>query len=250
MLTIQISLSFVISIAFAIKVPIFPFHLWLPEVHTETYTSGSVLLAGILLKLGVYGLIRFNLFPIGIKYWFPLLFSLCITGCLMSSIYILTQLDLKKIIAYSSISHMNFTITAWSTCSLWGNMGCVITSLAHGLSSTSLFILSGCLYDRTHSINLQPLFNYMPVLSSCFLLLILANISFPGTWNFIGELFGTLSVFRVDISLISILLFNALLTTCYSFFNMSIILIVIVEVHKDTNRIEFSLFSLVLFLVL
>jgi NADH-quinone oxidoreductase subunit M len=77
----------------------------------------------------------------------------------MSSIYILTQLDLKKIIAYSSISHMNFVISAWSTLNIWGNMGIVITSLAHGLSSSALFIMSGYLYDRTHSINLQPLFN-------------------------------------------------------------------------------------------
>lgn len=187
------------------------------------------------------------LFSIGIKYWFPLIFCLVTLGCIMSSLLILTQLDLKKIVAYSSISHMNFTISAWSTLNIWGNMGCVITSCAHGLSSSGLFISSGAYYDRTHSINLQPLFNYMPVISNAFIMLNLANLSFPGTWNFIGELYSIVSLTVTDISLISILLVSSMITSCYSFFNMSIILILLVENHKDTTRIEFSLFSVLSF---
>ena len=139
----QISLAIIIIIGFGNKVPIFPFHIWLPEVHTETYTSGSVILAGILLKLGVYGFIRFSFFPIGIKYWSPLMFTLTLMGIILPSINVLAQYDLKKIIAYSSISHMNVGIASWSTFSSWGNMACFFISVAHGLSSSFLFLFAG-----------------------------------------------------------------------------------------------------------
>ena len=130
-------------------------------------------------------------------------------------------------------------------------MACFTTSVAHGLSSTCLFIFAGFVQDRTHSINLQPLFNYLPCFSTFFLLLILGNLSFPGTLNFIGELFSIISLGNCDYSFVTLLLFNVLLTSCYSFFIMSIVYLVgqarIYECYKDTNRIEYSLQFLLLF---
>ena len=124
-------------------------------------------------------------------------------------------------------------------------MACFFTSVAHGLSSSSFFLFTGFVYDRTHSINLQPLFNYLPSFSILFFLLVLANLSFPGTLNFIGELFSIVSLGNIDYSFILIILTNILLTSCYSFFTMSIVYLVgqaqIYECYKDTNRIECSL---------
>ena len=144
---------------------------------------------------------------------------------------------------------MNFAVASWLTLNCWGNMACFTTSVAHGLSSTCLFIFAGFLYDRTHSINLQPLFNYMPIFSMWFLILIIANLSFPGTINFIGEFFSIISLGTIDLYLIGIFLLNLLLTTCYCFFTMSIVFLVaqarIQESYKDTNRIEFTFIILV-----
>ena len=123
-------------------------------------------------------------------------------------------------------------------------MACFFTSVAHGLSSSSLFLFAGFVQDRTHSIHVQPLFTYLPCFSIFFLLLILGNLSFPGTLNFIGELFSIVSLGNIDYSLIQLLLLNVLLTSCYSFFTMSIVYLIgqaeIYEYYKDTNRIESS----------
>ena len=123
-------------------------------------------------------------------------------------------------------------------------MACFFISVAHGLSSSSLFIFAGFVQDRTHSINLQPLFNYLPSFSILFFLLVLANLSFPGTLNFIGDLFSIVSIGNIDYSFMRLVLLNVLLTSCYSFFTMSIVYLIgqaeIYEYYKDTNRIESS----------
>ena len=123
-------------------------------------------------------------------------------------------------------------------------MACFFISVAHGLSSSFLFLFAGFVQDRTHSIHVQPLFTYLPCFSIFFLFLILANLSFPGTLNFIGELFSIISLGNCDYSFVTLLLFNVLLTSCYSFFIMSIVYLVgqarIYECYKDTNRIECS----------
>jgi len=138
----EISIALLFTVGFGVKVPIFPLHYWLPEVHTESTTAGSCLLAGILLKLGIYGLIRLVVrLLIGTAFWSPLIFLLSLYGCLIASINCLSNYDIKTIIAYSSISHQNFSIAALFTFSIFGLMGCVITSVAHGLSSSCGFVV-------------------------------------------------------------------------------------------------------------
>ena len=215
--------AFVFTIGFGIKVPIFPFHGWLPDVHSEGSTYGSILLAGILLKLGIYGLLRFGstILPYGILYLSPLIFLWTLVGCFTCSYNCLRQYDLKKIIAYSSVTHINFAIASLYTLHILGLMGCIITSVNHGVSSSALFMFLGFLYDRTHSRNLftlQALFHHYPVSSTLFFILILGNLSLPGTLGFYGELFSILSLADVDFLLTALFVWNVCLTTSYSLF--------------------------------
>jgi NADH-quinone oxidoreductase subunit M len=167
----------------------------LPEVHAEASTSGSVMLAGILLKLGMYGFIRFGntVFPYGILYLGPVIFLTLIVGILLCSLNCLKNYDVKKIIAYSSVTHVNFAVASLYTLHVQGLMGCIVTSVSHGLSSSALFMALGILYDTTHSRNLftlQALFHHYPVFSTFFFLFLLGNLSLPGLIGFYGELFS------------------------------------------------------------
>lgn len=183
-------LSFFIS--FASKIPMFPFHIWLPEAHVEAPTVGSVLLAGILLKLGVYGFIRFSLllFPQASLYFSPLIYFLSIIGILYASFTAIRQTDIKRIIAYSSIAHMNLVVLGIFSFNIIGLEGSIIQSVNHGFVSGGLFLLVGILYDRYHSRLLyyySGLVHIMPLYSFFLLLFTFANIAVPGTSSFIGE---------------------------------------------------------------
>lgn len=184
-------LSFFLS--FASKIPIFPLHIWLPEAHVEAPTVGSVILAGILLKLGVYGLIRFNLsfFPIASLYFTPFIYSLCTIGVIYASFTAIRQIDLKKIIAYSSIAHMNLVVIGIFSFNFFGFEGALFQSISHGFVSSALFFLIGILYSRYHTRSLyyySGLVQVMPLYSFFFLFFTMANIALPGTSSFIGEL--------------------------------------------------------------
>lgn len=186
--------------SFAVKVPMFPFHVWLPEAHVEAPTAGSVILAGILLKLGGYGLLRFSigLFPTASAFFSPLVFVLSILSVVYASLTTIQQVDLKKIIAYSSVAHMNFVTLGMFCLNLQGLEGSLFLMLSHGIVSSALFLCVGVLYDRHHSRVVKyyaGLVHTMPLFVSFFVVFSLANLGLPLTTSFVGELLILMGAF-------------------------------------------------------
>lgn len=190
-------------LAFATKIPMYPFHVWLPEAHVEAPTVGSVLLAGVLLKLGVYGLIRVNLelFPIASIFYAPYASVLAIFSIFYASYAALGQTDLKRIIAYSSIAHMNLVVLGLMSLNSDGIGGAIFQSISHGFVSAGLFFLVGMIYDRHHTRLLNyytGLIRVMPIFVTFFLIFTLANIAIPGTSSFIGEYLLLMGSFKKE----------------------------------------------------
>jgi NADH-quinone oxidoreductase subunit M len=190
--------------SFASKIPMFPFHIWLPEAHVEAPTVGSVLLAGILLKLGVYGFLRFSLtlFPLASLYFSPLVYFLSIVGVIYASLSAVRQTDFKRVIAYSSIAHMNLITLGIFSFNNIGIEGSILQSISHGFVSGALFLLIGILYDRYHSRLLYyygGLVHTMPLYSMFFLFFTMANIALPGTSSFVGEFLLLSGIYKVSI---------------------------------------------------
>lgn len=187
-------------IAFAVKMPLFPLHIWLPEAHVEAPTVGSMLLASLLLKLGGYGLLRFSLplFPLGSMYYNPLIATSAILGIIYASLATIRQIDLKRIIAYSSVAHMSVVMVGLFSYTQQGIEGAIYLMLAHGVVSAALFFCVGVLYERTHTRLLRyygGIVTAMPLFSTMFFFFTLANMGFPGTSNFLGEFLIFLGVF-------------------------------------------------------
>jgi len=191
-------------LSFSVKIPMFPFHLWLPKAHVEAPTAGSVLLAGILLKLGGYGFIKFCilLFPSSTEFYRPFVLVIALLGIIYSSFTILRQIDLKRIVAYSSVSHMNFVILGCFSGNEIAVNGAILLMIAHGLVSGGLFLMVGYLYDRYKSRNIfyyRGLVSIMPLYTIIFFIFVLANLGFPPTLNFISELLILCGLFETNI---------------------------------------------------
>ena len=189
--------------SFAVKIPMWPVHTWLPDAHVEAPTAGSVILAGVLLKMAGYGFIRFSLgmFPIASSYFAPFIFTLSIIAIIYASLIALVQKDMKKLIAYSSVAHMGFVTLGIFTFTLQGIEGAIIQMISHGIVSAALFLCVGVVYDRIHTREIERyggLVNRMPLYSFVFMIFIMGSIGLPGTSGFVGEFLVLLAIFSVN----------------------------------------------------
>jgi NADH-quinone oxidoreductase subunit M len=193
------------ALAFAIKVPLFPFHTWLPDAHVEAPTAGSVILAGVLLKMGTYGYVRFclPLFPHATQTALPWIMTLAVIGIIYGALVAMVQPDLKKLVAYSSVSHLGFVMLGIFSLNLQGLQGGLLQMINHGLSTGALFLLVGIIYERRHTRLIEQfggLTKVMPLFAVCFMIVTLSSIGLPGMNGFVGEflvLIGAFATHRV-----------------------------------------------------
>jgi NADH-quinone oxidoreductase subunit M len=194
---------FAFALAFAIKVPMFPFHTWLPDAHVEAPTAGSVILAGVLLKMGTYGFLRFclPLFPEASLTNAPWMYVLSIIGIIYGAWVCTVQPDLKKLVAYSSVSHLGFVVLGLFTLTAQGMVGGLIQMVNHGLSTGALFLMVGMIYERRHTrliADFGGLWKVIPAFSAIFLIVCLSSVGLPGLNGFVGEFLILLGAFQVD----------------------------------------------------
>jgi len=246
-------------LSFLVKVPSVPLHLWLPKAHVEAPTTGSVLLAGILLKLGSYGFLRFLvfLFPNASFYFLPLILSIAVISIILSSFTVLRQNDLKRIIAYSSVAHMNFLLGALFVKDIIATTGSLLLQIAHGLSSSALFLAIGFLYERYGSRNVfyyRGLVMVLPMFSFFFAVFSLSNLAFPGTINFVAEMLIFFGIFNTTPSIAILTLVGIFLSAVYSFVLMTRLIFgpasLYIKAFYDLTRREFYILFPLAFLII
>lgn len=212
-------LSFFLGMA--VKIPMWPFHTWLPDAHVEAPTAGSVLLAAVLLKMGGYGFLRFSipLLPEASQFFAPYVFTLSVIAIIYTSLVALVQTDIKKLIAYSSVAHMGFVTLGLFTLNLVGMTGAVVQMISHGLISGALFLCVGMLYDRFHTRDIASyggLVKVMPIFSAFFMFFLFSSIALPGTCGFVGEFFVLLGIFKVNLGFACLAALGMILSAAYS----------------------------------
>ena len=207
--------------SFAVKMPMWPVHTWLPDAHVEAPTAGSVILAAILLKMGGYGFIRFSLpmFPDASTHFAPLIYALSVIAIVYTSLVALVQEDIKKLIAYSSVAHMGYVTMGLFTLNAQGMQGAIFQMISHGFVSGALFLCVGVIYDRMHTREIAAyggLVNRMPIYAAIFMVFTLANVGLPGTTGFIGEFLTLLGTFRVNTLVATLASLGLILSAAYA----------------------------------
>jgi len=209
--------------SFAVKMPMWPFHRWLPEAHVEAPTAGSVILAAILLKLGGYGFIRFSLamFPDASVQFAPFVFTLSVAAIVLTSLVALVQTDMKKLIAYSSVAHMGFVTMGIFSGNVMAVHGAVFQMISHGIVSGALFLCVGVVYDRLHTRDIAAyggLVSNMPRYAVAFMVFTMANVGLPGTSGFIGEFLTMIGTFQVNTWVVFFAAFGVIFSAAYALF--------------------------------
>ena len=227
-------------LAFAIKVPMFPFHTWLPDAHVEAPTAGSVILAGVLLKMGTYGFLRFNLpfFPQASYEFVPMIAWLSIIGIIYGALVSMVQVDLKKLVAYSSVSHLGFVMLGIFALNPYGIQGALIQNINHGISTGALFLLVGIIYDRRHTRLISEfggLSKIMPKYAICFMIVALSSIGLPGMNGFVGEFLILLGIFQVNGLWAACATSGVILAACYILWMFQRVMFLEVKNPKNMN---------------
>lgn len=206
--------------SFAVKMPMWPVHTWLPDAHVEAPTAGSVILAGVLLKMGGYGFLRFSvpMLPEATEFFTPFVFTLSVIAIIYTSLVALVQEDMKKLIAYSSVAHMGFVTLGIFTITQQGVEGAVFQMLSHGLISAALFLCVGVVYDRLHTREIAQyggIVNNMPRYATLFMIFMLGSVGLPGTSGFVGEFLALLGAFQIDTLVAAIAAIGVVLGAAY-----------------------------------